>query len=99
MPTVWGTVVCFLLSSLKKHSLIVTYADDTSSSIRAKLLALLIKMLEEYAQNILEYMASNGLVTIPSKTGLILLNVKSEIPIEINIGSIKIVQQMIDMRT
>ena len=50
-----------------KHSIAITYADDTSSTISAKLIAKLIKLLEEDGQNILEFMASNGLVANPKK--------------------------------
>ena len=35
-----------------KHSIIITYADDTSSSIKGKVLARLLQMMEEDAENI-----------------------------------------------
>ena len=79
-----------------KYSLIVTYADDTSSRIRAKFLADLIRMLEEDALNMLKFMASNGLVTNESKTALIIQNLKGEMSkngIEINIGQSKVRSQ------
>ena len=51
----------------------MTFADDTSSSISAKNLEILLKLLEEDAQNVLNFMASNGLVANPKKTALIFL--------------------------
>ena len=50
-----------------KHSSALTYADDTSSSVRAKLLSEVTQMLEEDAENVLNFMASNGLVANPKK--------------------------------
>ena len=58
--------------------------------VKAKLLADLIKMLEEDSQNVLNFMASNGLVTNASKTALIIMNLKGEDlkkKIEVKIGS------------
>ena len=49
-----------------KHSKTVTYADDTMSSTSAR-------QLEEDAQNVLNVMASNGLVANPKKTALVCL--------------------------
>ena len=79
-----------------KYSLIVTYADDTSSRVRAKTLEELKLMLEEDAKNMPKFMASNGLVTNESKTALILQNVKGEeakAGLEITIGQSKIKSQ------
>ena len=78
-----------------KYSLAITYADDTSSSITAKQMAILIKQLEEDGQNVLNFMASNGLVANPKKTALIFLNSKQngQEHIEIKIGGVKIQQQ------
>ena len=55
----------------------------------------LIRQLEEDGQNVLEFMASNGLVANPKTTALIILNSKSghNESIEINIGKEKIHQQ------
>ena len=50
-----------------KHSSKINYVDDTSSSISAKELAKLTKLLEEDAQNLLNFMASNGLLANAKK--------------------------------
>ena len=78
-----------------KYSLAITYADDTGSSISAKQLELLKKLLEEDAQNILNFIASNGLVANPKKTALLFLNSKNNEtnPIELLIGGEQIKQQ------
>ncbi len=51
-----------------KHSCIFNYADDTESSCRDKHEQVVMRKLEEDATNILEFMASNGLVANPTKT-------------------------------
>jgi hypothetical protein len=51
-----------------KHSCIFNYADDTESSCKDKDEQEVLKKLEEDATNILEFMASNGLVANPTKT-------------------------------
>ena len=53
----------------------------------------MISKLEEDALQVLKFMASNGLVANPSKTKLMILNHKSETPVEINVGGNKIVQE------
>ena len=45
-----------------KYSIIITYADDTSSSIKGKVLRELIRIMKEDAENLLKFMAANGLV-------------------------------------
>ena len=50
-----------------KHSCIFTYADDTESSCKDKDEHIVMKKLEEDATNILEFMASNRLVSTPYK--------------------------------
>ena len=70
-----------------------SYADDTSISVSHRILAKIIEMLEEDAQNILEFMASNGLVANASKTAFMVLNHKQDLtksPITINIGTSKV---------
>ena len=59
-----------------KHSSIYNYADDTSYSVADKEIDTVVKKLEEDAEGILQFMASNGLVANPSKTEFILLNNK-----------------------
>ena len=60
------------------HSTGVTYADDITSFIRAKFLEELIEKLEYDAKCLLNFMASNGLVTNASKTALLILNKKGQ---------------------
>ena len=69
-----------------KWSKITTYADDTSTSVSGKTLTEIINKLEEDAIQVLKYMASNGLVANATKTALLFLNVKQDLPIEIKIG-------------
>ena len=72
---------------------ITSYADDTKTCVSNKLLAKVIQMLEEDANNVLEFMASNGLVANPSKTAFRILNHKpitDPQPISIRIGSLRI---------
>ena len=57
-----------------KHSSALTYADDTSSSVKDKRIEEVVRKLEEDAINVLKFMASNGLVANPSKTPLLILN-------------------------
>ena len=75
-----------------KHSTALTYADDTSSSVRAKLLSEVTQMLEEDAENVLNFMASNGLVANPKKTTLLILNNKGSEEVKITIGGTEIKQ-------
>ena len=59
-----------------KHSKIYGYADDTTSSCKGKSWKDIIKNLEEDANIILSYMASNGLAANQNKTVFMLLNMK-----------------------
>jgi len=59
-----------------KHSCIFNYADDTESSCKDKDEQVVLRKLEEDATNILEFMASNGLVANPTKTVFMMLNNK-----------------------
>jgi hypothetical protein len=45
-----------------KHSGVFTYADDTSTDTSDRKVEEVIRKLEEDAETILQYMASNGLV-------------------------------------
>ena len=58
------------------------------------MIAEIIPKLEEDGENVLKYMASNGLVANPSKTSLLFLNnkVKGD-PVELHIGTAKIIQE------
>ena len=76
-----------------KHSSAFTYADDTSSSVTGKTLDEVKKKLEEDADQVLKFMASNGLVANPSKTTLMILNHNSDSAMEINVGGKTIIQE------
>ena len=74
-----------------KHCRIYGYADDTTTSCHGKNLGEIIKNLREDAEQILKYMASNGLVANPNKTVFMLLNytcneMELELTNEIKIG-------------
>ena len=75
-----------------KYSSALTYADDTSSSVTGKTIEEVQFKLEHYAEEVLKFMASNGLVANPSKTTLMVLNHKTEAPLEIEIGGKTITQ-------
>ena len=62
------TIYCADLEEWVKHSKLLNYADDTSSSHSGQEQTTVIKNLEEDATYILQFMASNGLVANPSKT-------------------------------
>ena len=61
-----------------KESCIFNYADDTESSCKDKDEQVVMRKLEEDATNILEFMASNGLVANPTKTVFMMLNDKKK---------------------
>ena len=74
----------------------MTYADDTSTSVKGKTIEDVLQKLEEDAGLILKFMASNGLVANPPKTTFMVLNnnrKKEDIPLEINIGNAKVTQE------
>ena len=76
-----------------KHSSALTYADDTSSRVKGKTIEEVIHKLEEDAENVLKFMASNGLVANLSKTTLMIINYKSDTPVDINFGNAIIKQE------
>ena len=61
------------------HSKASTNTDDTETNVKDLDIFTVIRKLEEDAQNVLAFMASNGLVANPKKTSLIFLNVKKSI--------------------
>ena len=75
-----------------KYSSALTYADDTSSSITGKTIEEVKMKLEEDANNVLKFMASNGLVANPNKTTLLILNNKGKEKVKIKIGEALISQ-------
>ena len=70
------------------------YADDTSSSVTGKSLEEIINKLEEEADLVLRFMASNGLIANPSKTTFMVLNNKTinDIKAEVKVGEASIKQ-------
>ena len=76
------------------HSKASTYADDSGTGVKGDSIAEIIPKLEEDGENVLKYMASNGLVANPSKTALLFLNSKEKCdPVEIPIGSALVIQE------
>ena len=70
------------------HSKAPTYADDISTGTPGKNLEETLKKVEEDAQRVLQFMASNGLVANAKKTLFLLINCKmEEKEITIKIGS------------
>ena len=50
-----------------KHSKAFNYADDTQTNCKGKNKEEVMQMLEEDSNNVLEFMASNGLIANPKK--------------------------------
>ena len=70
------------------HSSSPTYADDTTTGTSSTNVTDTIKLMEEDANLVLKYMASNGLVANAKKTSFLLLNCKQmDCVKEIRIGS------------
>ena len=67
-----------------EHSTIFNYADDTTSSCVDKSIETIKKKLENDAENMLCFMASNGLVANPAKTVFLLLGKKGEQAAEVH---------------
>ena len=61
-----------------KHSKVTTYAADTKTCVSHKLLEKIIVMLEEDAKNVLQFMASNGLVANLKKTAFMFYGIKPQ---------------------
>ncbi len=61
------------ISLWTQHSTIYGYADDTTASVTASSMEDLRERLEIDANNILTFMASNGLCANPAKTGLLVM--------------------------
>ena len=76
------------------HSTASTYADDTKTGVCGVDLEEIKRKLEEDGNNVLRYMASNGLVANPKKTALVFINTKKQtVPIKIVIGGVEITQE------
>ena len=83
------------LEEWTKKSTIFSYADDTSSSCSGKSEQEVKEKLEEDAEEILKYMASNGLVANPTKTTLLMMNQNTEERIKIKVGEANIEQERV----
>jgi hypothetical protein len=72
----------------------ITYADDTSTSYSSQLLNTVTSNLEKDAINVLNFMASNGLVANPNKTVFMLMNCRlvDDKPIDVKVGNVMITQ-------
>ena len=77
-----------------KWSVIITYADDMSTSVSGKSLAEVISKLEEDALAVLKFMASNGLVANATKTTFVILGNKSSDANSIKIGQTEMKQEI-----
>ena len=77
-----------------KNSKASTYADDTETGVSGDNLDEIKRKMEEDGEQVLRYMASNGLVANPKKIALIFLNVKNPTdPIKLTIGGETIKQE------
>ena len=76
------------------HCSAFTYADDTSTSSNGKTDEEVMKKLEEDADCVLKFMASNGLVANPQKTVFMMLNSKnqSNVPRKVRIGNSEVTE-------
>ncbi len=72
------TIYCADLEEWVKYSSMTNYADDTSSSCSGESEEIVMKNLERDATNILQFMASNGLVANTTKTEFMLRNAERE---------------------
>jgi hypothetical protein len=75
-----------------KYKNAFTYTDDTSTSVGDKDVEMMLKKLEEDGQNVLKFMASNGLVPNPGKTVFMMLGNKKEEETMVKVGGKEIPQ-------
>lgn len=82
------------LQAWLKHSRVISYADDTSICVSSDTLEGLTIKLEEDAQSVLEYMASNGLVANDNKTALLVYRKGKKMgdPLSIRVGAAQIAE-------
>jgi hypothetical protein len=77
-----------------EHSTAPTYADDTTTGTSGFSLDQVLKNVEEDANKVLQYMASNGLVANAKKTSFLLLNYKQCDPkISVKIGAESVIRE------
>ena len=68
-------------------SKLTNYADDTTTDNKSKCIVEIKTRLEEDAKNVLDFMASNGLIANQAKTEFVLLNAKKGVELsEIQVG-------------
>ncbi len=65
---------------------VFTYADDTSTDSSSKVVQEVLKNLENNAERVLKYMASNGLVANPSKTVFMMIGEKEDANLKVKVG-------------
>ena len=76
------------------HSTAPTYADDTHTGTTGKTLTETLEKMEEDAQKVLNFMASNGLVANAKKTSFLILNCRQvERDLSIKIGTDEITRE------
>ena len=83
------------LEDWTKSSTIFSYADDTSSSSSGESVEEVKRKLEQDAEEVLKFMASNGLLANPSKTTLLMMNKKDEEIVRIKVGESYIEQESV----
>jgi hypothetical protein len=83
------------LEDLLKQSEATTYADDTGTYSSGQNIEEVVPKLEHDAEEVLKFMASNGLIANALKTTLIILNNKTNkiFPTQIKIGKTTIIQE------
>ena len=65
---------------------VFTYADDTSTDSSSKIVKEVLKNLENNAERVLKYMASNGLVANPTKTVFMMIGEKEDANMKVKVG-------------
>ena len=90
-PHLWVQTTLFniAVNIILKNSKATTYADDTETATTGETLNEVKKMMQD-AENVLRFMASNGLIANPKKTAMLFLNLKKAERGKEDIISIKI---------
>jgi hypothetical protein len=69
-----------------EHIKAFTHANDMSTSVEGKDVNTVVEKMKEDGQNILKFMASNGLIANPSKTVFIILGNRKEGEERVKVG-------------
>ena len=75
-----------------EHAKAFTYADDSTTSVEDEKVDIVLDKLKKDGQNVLKFMASNGLVANPSKTVFLLLGNKTDEEQDVMVGGKNIPQ-------